>query len=383
MKRVLFVTNGHGEQAIAARIAKELGAIGGVAIDHLSLVGDDVATTELLRPVGPRRRMPSGGLVAMGNVRNLLRDVRAGLIAHTIAQLRFLRSQKCRYDLALAVGDTFAYVMARRARARKTAFVGTAKSVYVARYGPAEVRILRSADAVFVRDGAKAEDLAKRGADASAPGNVIVDLFDDDTRPNGALQGRTLAIFPGSRESAYDDAAFACAIVGQLLAKMPDIEASLSIAPGLDALRFAQVFRADGWDVSGPEDSSIPFVLRADGRRVITAWSGSPAAMLRSAQIVLGQAGTVNEAAAARGIPVVAFERRARSTQWYRRRQSGLLNGALVVLHGSAQSVATELAALFFDERRRDAMAAIGRRRMGPPGGARAIAMRLSELLQC
>ncbi|MBV9403527.1 MAG: hypothetical protein JO018_07330, partial [Candidatus Eremiobacteraeota bacterium] len=135
MKKFLFVTNGHGEQAIAARIATELDTIGDFQMDHLSLVGDDVAASVLLRPVGPRRRMPSGGLIAMGNVRNFLRDLRAGLATHTFAQLRYLRSIKDRYDLAAAVGDTFAYLMARRAAAKKTVFVGTAKSVYVARYG--------------------------------------------------------------------------------------------------------------------------------------------------------------------------------------------------------------------------------------------------------
>ena len=384
MKQLLFVTNGHGEQAIAARIAKELDAIGGFTIDHLSLVGDDVATEPLLHAVGPRRRMPSGGLVAMGNVRNLLRDLRAGLLTHTFAQLRFLGGKKGRYDLAVGIGDTFAYVMARRAAARKTVFVGTAKSVYVAPYGRAEIRILRSADRIFVRDRATADDLCQRGANAIAPGNVIVDLFDEDLQTDGTgIAGRALAIFPGSRESAYSDAVFACAIFRELLGKMPDLEASLSISPGLAVDRFGRALRADGWDVMATSEQSIPFALYTNGKCAITAWTGSPGAMLEAAQIVLGQAGTVNEAAASRGIPVVAFERMPHSAQWYRQRQQGLLDGALVVLHGTAEEAAAELGALFLDEARRDCMSAIGRERMGPSGGARAIATQISELAQC
>ena len=39
-RRVLFVSNGHGEAAIAARLADELRARGSCHTDHLALVGD-------------------------------------------------------------------------------------------------------------------------------------------------------------------------------------------------------------------------------------------------------------------------------------------------------------------------------------------------------
>ncbi|MBV9272112.1 MAG: hypothetical protein JO165_13545, partial [Candidatus Eremiobacteraeota bacterium] len=88
MKSVLFVTNGHGEEAIAARIAQELPR-DEIAADHLALVGE-FGHPSVMRDVGPRRTMPSGGLIAMGNVKNIVRDVRGGLVGHTLAQLRFL-----------------------------------------------------------------------------------------------------------------------------------------------------------------------------------------------------------------------------------------------------------------------------------------------------
>ena len=320
----------------------------------------------------------------MGNIRNLMHDLRGGLLGHTMAQLRFLKRVKGRYDLAVAVGDVFAYGMARRAAASKTAFVGTAKSIYVARYGRFEARLLRAADAIFVRDEPTARDLRGRGIDALAPGNVIVDLFEemsDEAVP--ALTGKRLAIFPGSRESAYADAIFACAIVGAVSASIPTIEASLSIAPGLDTTRFAQVLRDDGWDVTPMSEPSVPFTLKLRGRSFITAWTGSLGAMLTDALVVLGQAGTANEAAAARGIPIAAFERTtASATTWYRQRQRGLLDGALTMLRGSVDEAADQLTALLFNEERRRQMGAIGRERMGGPGGAHAIALRLSEIAQ-
>src|SRR5689334_3242495 len=99
MKRVLFVSNGHGEVAIAARLARELQAIEPIPCDHLALVGD-FRYPSSMRDVGPRQAMPSGGVIAMGNFRNIARDMRAGLLAHTLAQLRFLRGIRGTYAAA-------------------------------------------------------------------------------------------------------------------------------------------------------------------------------------------------------------------------------------------------------------------------------------------
>ncbi|MDQ2871534.1 MAG: hypothetical protein M3R35_00210, partial [Candidatus Eremiobacteraeota bacterium] len=235
MMRVLFVSNGHGEEAISARIAAALAQIVPVRSDHLALVGA-FGHPSVMHDVGPRRAMPSGGLIAMGNVRNIARDIGAGLIGHTLAQLRFLRSVRGSYDAVVAVGDVFALLMALQARA-KTVYLGTAKSVHVAPYGPLEERVLRRANVVLTRDPATAQRLRERGVPAQAPGNVIADL---DSGEDGAAMDRTAAgfspaigLFPGSRPgSAYSDAVALCGVVGAIAAQLPAVGGLLSIAPG-------------------------------------------------------------------------------------------------------------------------------------------------------
>src|SRR5471032_1406451 len=175
MSAVLFVSNGHGEAAIAARIAAELRAQTGLVTEHLALVGQGFGNADFV-DVGPQRAMPSGGLVAMGNVRAFAGDLRAGFLGHLIGQIAFLRRSRARYATVVAVGDVYALLLARFAR-RPVVFVGTAKSVYVASYGPLERRVLRGARAVFVRDEATAATLRAANVDARAPGNVIVDLL--------------------------------------------------------------------------------------------------------------------------------------------------------------------------------------------------------------
>jgi uncharacterized protein (TIGR03492 family) len=324
--------------------------------------------------------MPSGGLIAMGNVRNIARDLACGLIGHTLAQLRFLRGVRGRYRVAVAVGDIFALAMALQARAQTTIFVGTAKSVHYAKYGRAERRLIRRAQRVFVRDEATALDLKRSGIDAQAA-NVIVDLYADPQAHVDVPFDPLLAVFPGSRENAYADAASLCAVVRQLALDNAGLGAVLSVAPGLDPARMGSGLTGCG-RIAERGDPLQPFSLYDGNREIVRAWRGPLGAMLERATIVLGQAGTANEAAASAGIPVIAYEPDPKGRRaWYRMRQAGLLGDALAIAGGAPGDAAREITALLRDPQRRARMGEAGRARMGPPGGARAIAAAIRESL--
>jgi hypothetical protein len=354
---VLFVTNGHGEAAIAARIASDVRATSALRTDHLALVGErfgDAAFPD----VGPQRAMPSGGLVAMGNVRAFARDLGAGWLGLFAAQWRFLGGLRARYAAIVAVGDAYAAALARRS-GLPMIYVGTAKSVYVAPYSALERRIIGSAARIFVRDDATAAALRSAGVRAEAPGNVIVDLLATGERYAWPAPLR-LALLPGSRERAYADAERIAAIVERVAARVPDLAAVMSIAPGLDPARFAPLF------------ARYP---------AIAPWTASIGGILASATLALGQAGTANEAAAANGVPVVALELNGdRRSGWYRMRQERLLGAALLLVPGAPDPAADAIVALLNDPARIAGMGAVGRERMGPSGGSRAIAAAIGAL---
>lgn len=385
MTALLFVSNGNGEAAIADRIAEEIRAIDpSLQIDHLALVG--VGRSQFMREVGPQRQMPSGGLIAMGNVGNIARDVAGGLLGLTLAQRRFLVRSRGVYARTIAVGDVFALLMALAAHA-PTTYVGTAKSVNVAPYGRMEERVLRRADSIFVRDRATAELLRSHGVRADAPGNAIVDLFAsaDDPLADRAAEAfaPALAVFPGSRENAYEEAPFLARVVRGCARTHPKLGGIFSVAPQLDPRRFIDVFERDGWQVERHTDGPIPFSLRDGERILVRAWRGAIGPLLSRVQLVVGQAGTANEAAAAAGVPVVAFELgKDRKTAWYRMRQHGLLGDALAVLPGDPDAAVSGVNALLDDAARRVRMAHVGRERMGAAGGSRAIAAAIVELVR-
>jgi uncharacterized protein (TIGR03492 family) len=372
---LLFVSNGHGEAAVAVRLAAEVRALAGgtLGLDHFPLVGEGRSGDDLVT-VGPRRTMPSGGLVAMGNVRAFASDVRAGFARLLREQIGFLRREGARYDGTIAVGDAYALALTLLAGGAPL-YVGTAKSVYVAPYGRAERALLRRASRVFVRDLATAAELLRRGVRAEAPGNVIVDLLDGGGAPPA---GRHIALLPGSREPAYADGLRLARLIRALGERRPDARALLSIAPGLDPARFARDLARDGWEVSLAEDGAP----RAQaGETTLASWRGELGPLLRASYLAIGQAGTANEEAAAAGVPIVALSSQARdgASGWYRMRQRKLLGEALMLAPPDPLAAAGAIDALLDDPGRMAVMSAAGRARMGPPGGARAIARAILE----
>jgi uncharacterized protein (TIGR03492 family) len=364
VKRLLLVTNGHGERSIAARLAAELRARG-FHTAHFPLVGAGAGEDGF--PIeGPRAAMPSGGLVAMGNVGALLRDVGAGFTGLLRRQIAFVRDEGSRFDALVAVGDAYALSFALMA-GRPVFFVGTAKSVYVARYGRVERAILRRARRVFVRDPATAQDLRARGVAAEAPGNVIADLAGGDPP---AFPGRAaIGLLPGSRREAYLDAVRLAAVLREL----GDAHGLLSVASGLDQATMARLLAEDGWAIAAGA-GAVPFTGRSRSAR-LTAWSGPLGSLLRSSRLAIGQAGTANELAAALGVPVVALSRGDGVREdWYRMRQRKLLGDALAIVPRRPQPAASAVQALLDDPVQLERMALAGPGRLGAPGGAATIA---------
>jgi tetraacyldisaccharide 4'-kinase len=377
---VLFVTNGHGESAIAERIARELRGRSGEETQHFPLVGGGFGVPGFI-DVGPRAELPSGGLVAMGNIRNLVRDLRAGFIPLWLRQRAFLRRSAGRHAVIVAVGDVYALAMAYCARA-PTIFVGTAKSEYVAPYGRLEHRVMRKAAVRFVRDEPTAAALRAAGLEARV-GNVIVDLaFDAEPYIWPATPGERLVLLPGSREDAYANVLLLARVV-RFVNRVRPLHAVLSIAPKLDPSRMAALLAGDGWKLE-PGSGEEPFGLRdEEGSPVVKAWSGNFAALFPGATLVIGQAGTANEAAAACGLPVVALEtERGGREGWYRMRQGRLLGPALQLVSGEPERAAASIVQLLDDPMRREAMSLTGKARMGPPGAAALIASAIEELLR-
>jgi len=105
--------------------------------------------------------------------------------------------------------------------------------------------------------------------------------------------------------------------------------------------------------------------------------------IIAASDVVLGLAGTANEQAVGLGKPVVTFVGRGpQFTAKFLNTQKKLLDGAISVVPREPRAVADEVLDLLTNQARRDAMAEIGRERMGPPGGAGRIAGEIVKFIK-
>jgi uncharacterized protein (TIGR03492 family) len=377
---ILLVSNGYGETAIAGYIARAIAAMAPDAkIEHLALVGRGAGDAWPPR-VGPVADLPSGGLVANWHLRNLARDVGAGLVGLLARQYRFLRAQRQR-NVIVAVGDVFCLWMAQRAR-RPTVFVATAKSDYVSSHSGLERNIARKAALTFARDERTARSLQADGVKATYAGNVMM----DGIAPGGIDLGQDagairIAILPGSRSDAPHQAAAMVErlrlVAHRLGPKGKRVQAFVSAAPSVDGRELALAIRATGFVLDDARGQAVAIARGSEGSLEVVIVKDAFADLLATAQLVLGQAGTANEQAAGCAKAVVAAlepGEQPSKMQWYRMRQKRLLGDALAVFPAAPERFADELVALLEDPARIDAMGRAGRERMGGPGGAAAVA---------
>jgi uncharacterized protein (TIGR03492 family) len=380
---ILLVSNGFGEAAIAGYLARAIAVQSPDAVvEHMPLVGGKSRTgvphTAPSTPVqvGPVADMPSGGLVAYGNLANLRRDVSAGLLGLTLRQFGFLRRQRAR-DAVVAVGDVYCLAACSFFARRPTVFVATAKSQHVAPHSGLERAIARGARVVFTRDEATAQALRADGVRAEYAGNLMMDGLEPELELPVRADAVRLGVLPGSRADAPDNAAAAMRRV-KLVAGMLQgraVQAFLAIAPSVDARAIMDACAGAGVTLAPTGQQSGVIARGHDGDLEVLAVSGAFGDVLRASTIVLGQAGTGNEQAAGLGRPVIAWaENSTGRTGWYRMRQQRLLGDALLVLPRQDQEYAAGIVALLDDPQRMNGMARLGKERMGEPGGAAVVA---------
>jgi len=398
MARLIVLSNGHGEDLMASLLARRLRerAAGRgdstFVVAGFPIVGEGLAYLRRGIPIeGVQRAMPSGGFI-LKRAANLAADLRAGLIGLTLAQIRALKALRSRYDAAVALGDVFCLWLASSVLRRPSVFVPTAKSEYISGHFGFEYRLMRRAVKVFPRDEATAQAIRRRGIDAEFVGNLMMDALDIEgidffagaSGPGAKAGGRApvVALLPGSREDAYENAADLASIAASLPAHFKFL---LSLAPGLDPNRLKQRL-ADGpgaWSFLPPAACAkgVSGVLARAQHRIVVV-QGCFGDVLASADIVVGLAGTANEQAVGLGKPVVAFP--GRGTQFTKRfagAQKRLLGESLSLVDPQPAVVAREVEAILADPERYARMSAEGRRRMGPPGGLDRLAEQIERLI--
>ena len=222
--RLLVLSNGHGEDLIGLRVLEALHRrCPTLEIQVLPLVGEGTAYTAgeqagVLRRVGPRQALPSGGF-SNQSLRGLLADLASGVLGLSLRQWRLVRRWGLQGDPILAVGDLLPLLLAWSSGAR-FGFIGTPKSDYTWASGPGSAGVAacyhglkgsewdpwewglmgsRRCRLVALRDRLTARGLRRHGVAALAPGNPMMDGLQADPLPPELQAWRRLLLLGGSR----------------------------------------------------------------------------------------------------------------------------------------------------------------------------------------
>jgi uncharacterized protein (TIGR03492 family) len=402
--KLLSLSNGHGEDVIAAKILQELQQqCPTVEIVALPIVGKGQAYRDLSIPIwGDVKTMPSGGFNQDGQ--QLWRDVQGGLLQLTIGQWQAVKRWATAGGKILAVGDIVPLLMARYSGAAYS-FVGTAKSEYYlvdsnqqplthrqksleARSGsiyfPWERWLMRhpNCQGVFPRDRITSEKLNKFQIPAWDLGNPMMDGLQRGREVSGLVDSQLdlrVTLLPGSRPpEAYRNFGLLVAGLKNLGDVVSDrsIEAIAGITPSLDLAELQKSLQ--DWQFMGFGEwggtwqrHNIQLYLAVDQYTHCLAWG----------DLALAMAGTATEQFVGLGKPVLVIPGEGpQFTQLFAERQCDLL-GQSVILVNDPGSMGSVVKNLLGDANKLFNIASNGQLRMGESGAAARIAAKLIEFM--
>ncbi len=310
--KLLFLSNGHGEDEIAIRIIKRLQSSPHCpGITALPLVGNGYAYTRLGIPLLDRgQKMPSGGFITR-DAKQLWRDLREGLLGLTSRQYRLVRNWGQEKGKIVAVGDILPLALAWLSET-DYAFVGTAKSEYYLRdeqgwldsssmidrlwgsyYYPWERWLMAHprCRGVFPRDSLTSKILQQWSILVVDGGNPMMDDLLPSITGDFPQDCLTILLLPGSRfpESLHNWQKIIEAVAA-IIGRFPDykLEFLAAIAPSLPLESFTAALTSQGWG----EHSTNKFICQ---EVFITISQRDYAEYLGRCHLAIAMAGTATE----------------------------------------------------------------------------------------
>lgn len=359
----LFISNGMGEDTVAAHLAAHLQSHQ-VKCLGFPLVGVGLPYQKLgIQVVGPQLELPSGGFNTHSG-KAFRKDLKAGLGQLLIQQYRFLKTIST--DHIVSVGDLLPVLAGWIAQKPQT-FIGVNKSDYYHGRGYSylgvEMAFLKAIKAqIFPRDERTHQRLQRNGLLSRYLGNPMMDTFIPESQ-----HGDWITLLPGSREEAKNNLSMMLKVVSELHSRAPQFKFEIALAPSIGHLNYP------GWESKPDRLCQGPLEVRINHNF---------GAALGHASLVLGMAGTANEQAVGLGKPVIAWPGEGpQYTARFAKLQSQLLGEALQVLDYEPKQIAERVLATLNDANYLARLPHIGLERMGQAGATdRMVAVLLATL---
>ncbi|NEP16152.1 MAG: hypothetical protein F6J97_04525 [Leptolyngbya sp. SIO4C1] len=306
-QRILFISNGHGEDNHSSYVIRRLQAVRpDLEIAAIPIVGQGHAYRKRGVPIkSPTLTLPSGGFTYMDRWR-LVDDIRAGLVGLTWQQIQSVRREAPGYDLVFATGDLVGQAFAYLSGRPFITFISPLSAMYEGKLQVDLIlqSILRSQRCltVFTRDTHTANDLQRQGFQKAQFGGIPSldwlkpqgkDLQLDLTRP-------MMALLPGSRlPEAVRNFRLQLALAREIARLNPQIQFRAALVPEL-MQQLPEIAPTAGWQLQAGLLTNVvePYIK-------VRCYSDAFNDIVCSTTLVLGMAGLAVDQAVAIGKPVL------------------------------------------------------------------------------
>ena len=403
-QKLLFLSNGHGEDTIACKVLEALHEIKpDISYEVLPMVGEGDVFSKFVKDgwlskIDSSTVLPSGGFSNQSFL-GLVLDLKAGLLTSLLRQWTLIHDAAREGRIIVAVGDLLPLFFAWSSGADYF-FIGTPKSDYTWTSGPKfsfsdyyhrlkgtewdpwEYWLMRASRCkmVAVRDKITARGLRNHGVETVAPGNPMMDGLAKSQCPDEFERYRRLILLCGSRlpEAYYN--------FKQLLISIQCVQISSSIAVFVPLNSFSMIKKIElilielGFETNHESKSEIG---------ISTIWKKKSLLILLGVdqfyswsnwgEVGIANAGTATEQLVGLGIPCVSLPGKGPQFNFnFARRQSRLLGGAVAVAKGY-KTLAKKVEFLLNSDLDRESIGLRGSKRMGPEGGSQSLALMIAN----
>ncbi|MDZ7673280.1 MAG: lipid-A-disaccharide synthase-related protein [Halanaerobiales bacterium] len=375
-KKVLVISNGHGEDIISSNLIKSLYKnfkTDELEIDVFPFVGEGKDFNSLdVNKIGPTVKLPSGGF-ARNSLSNLWKDLKAGLLSNTFKQIKTLRKAKNSYESTIVVGDVYILFLTGFFKGGNIIFLPTAKSEYIDGHYKIEKNIMRKyASLVLPRDKKTKDDLIQYGINAEFYGNLMMDCFEiKDLDFQLKDESTKIGILPGSRKEAYDNMIDFMKVIEELeKIETGQFDFLTAVAGGFSIDLLKSKVIDTSWEIEDCDQNYTKLKLHSPkGNNIIHIIFNGFGDVLDQAKLFLGMAGTANEQAAGMGKPVIIFPGTGAQFDYeFAADQKRLLGDGVKFLERNFKNVAYSILELLEDKEEYKKRSKFGKTRMGERG---------------
>ena len=307
-KRVLFISNGHGEDLNACEVLKALRRkYADVETIALPLVGDGNPYRRAgVEIAAPTKALPSGGFAYM-DLWKQIEDFQSGLISLTWQQIQAARTCSKNCDFVFSTGDVLPAIFAYLTGLPYSLFLISSSGFYENRYDPrwGLSLIMRSPRCrqIFTRDAYSAELIRQRGyKNVDFLGNPFMDVLEPKDRDLSLVANvPMIALLAGSRlPEAAENLMLQlrlCLAIAQEFMPHP-IQFRAAVVPSLMS-QLPEIAAKSGWEYADGK------LHHTEKNISVLCFDDAFADILQQCDLVIGMAGTAVEQAVGLGKPIV------------------------------------------------------------------------------